>query len=125
MLSAPKSHHLWRDHTGTDGLPTLPPGQTLATRFPLLSCVARAYLPLPAGEALVERVSAIGGLIARARRARLKPERIAQLIYLRRNLVMYVLGPVDAILGVYRSQPRFLLPVHLAVVALRVWDAGW
>jgi hypothetical protein len=66
--------------------------KTLQLRFPHLSCVAGAYLGIPASSAMIERHFSIGGLVCSYLRTRLRPEMVGMYIYLRRNMPFFIHG---------------------------------
>lgn len=58
-------------------------------RFPILSKLARTYLPIPATSVPSERAFSIAGHIANAKRACLLPENVNMLVFLAENLDTY------------------------------------
>ena len=60
-----------------------------AARYPVLSQMAQVYLALPASSAPAERVFSAGTLVLTDKRRRLADERIAKLMYLKKNKALY------------------------------------
>lgn len=58
-------------------------------RFPILSQMARVFLCIPASSAPAERVFSTGTLVVRDTRRRLDDERIAKLMFLKKNVALY------------------------------------
>ena len=59
------------------------------SRYPVLSQMARVYLCMPASSAPAERVFSAGTLVLTDKRRRLQDDRVAQLIFLKKNMSLY------------------------------------
>ena len=56
-----------------------------STKYPILSKLAKKFLAIPASSSGVERIFSIAGSLARARRARLQPKTLENVIFLRQS----------------------------------------
>lgn len=57
--------------------------------FPTIAAMARVYLPVPASSASAERVFSVGPMVLQHRRRQLHPDRVASLMWMKRNMKLY------------------------------------
>jgi hypothetical protein len=73
---------------GDDGDPLLW-WKERAARYPVLSEMARVYLCIPASSAPAERVFSAGTLVLTDKRRRMNDDRVAQLMFMKKNMELY------------------------------------
>ncbi|CAD6211034.1 GSCOCG00010951001-RA-CDS, partial [Cotesia congregata] len=59
-------------------------------KYPLLSMMARRYLPIPSTSVESERLFSTAGDIVTEKRNSLSPDNVARLLFLNKNLTRYV-----------------------------------
>ena len=88
--------------------------------FPLLAKIARTILAIPSSSAKSERVFSTGGNIVTAKRCRLGPKKVEELIVIRENMARIkefeVLSGMDIVIEPMEKNPFDKIRAHMTVI---------